>query len=147
MGQRIADEATLDSRLGLCRTLAGASRFAWLPASAGECVRVTLRLDDMRQGAHEATELIDAFVVRETGTRSAPRALKRFRLVPAMLRLPADVGRLRGRPAESNHRDLDPVHGRARFSELDGQPKQFGRARPHGPATGRCRLREQPLAG
>ncbi|MFF3785704.1 GTPase-associated protein 1-related protein [Streptomyces sp. NPDC001933] len=107
LGQRIEDEATLDSCLDLCRTLARPSRFAWLPASAGEYVRVTLRLDDALQDAHEATELVDAFAIPETGTRSAPRALKRFRLVPAMLRLPADVGRLRGRLAELNHRDLD----------------------------------------
>ncbi|MCX5107810.1 GTPase-associated protein 1-related protein [Streptomyces sp. NBC_00378] len=107
LGQRIEDEATLDSCLDLCRTLAPPSRFAWLPASAGEYVRVTLRLDDALQDAHEATELVDAFAIPETGTRSAPRALKRFRLVPAMLRLPADIGRLRGRLAELNHRDLD----------------------------------------
>ncbi len=33
--------------------------------------------------------------------------MKRFYLVPVMLRLPADVSRLRGRLAELTHRDLD----------------------------------------
>ncbi|MET9674702.1 GTPase-associated protein 1-related protein [Streptomyces sp. NPDC006482] len=105
--RNIEDEEALESCLHLCRMLAHPGRFAWLPPSAAEYVRITRVLDDALQDAREATELVDAFAIPETGQWAAPRALKRLRLVPVMLRLPADVGRLRVRLAELNHRDLD----------------------------------------
>ncbi|MFE9632020.1 GTPase-associated protein 1-related protein [Streptomyces sp. NPDC006463] len=121
VSQGIEDEDTLDACLHLCRLLAAPGRFAWLPPSAGERVRITLGLAGALRDAHEATELLHAFAIPETGPWSAPRALKRLHLVPAMLRLPADIGRLRGRLAELNNRDLDrylsAVHAGVRRGE------------------------------
>lgn len=101
------DEDALADCLHLCRVLSQPHRFAWLPAGAAEHVRVTLGLEAELREAREATELLAEFVIPETGRWAAPRELRRQYLVAAMLRLPADVGRLRGRLTELEHRDLD----------------------------------------
>lgn len=105
--QPVEDEDALESCLHLCRRFVHPGRFAWLPQGAGEYVRTTLELDDVLQDAREAAELAGAFAIHETGPWAAPRALKRFRLVPAMLRLPADIGRLRDRLPELNDRERE----------------------------------------
>lgn len=105
--QPVEDEDALESCLHLCRRFIHPGRFAWLPQGAGEYVRTTLELDDVLQDAREAAELAGAFAIHETGPWAAPRALKRFRLVPAMLRLPADIGRLRDRLPELNDRERE----------------------------------------
>ncbi|MFG2986641.1 GTPase-associated protein 1-related protein [Streptomyces sp. NPDC048258] len=124
LSQRIEDENGLMGCLHLCRVLADPGRFAWLPPIAGERVRITLDLAGALRDAREATELVDAFTIREAGLWEAPRALKLYHLVPAMLRLPADVGRLRGRLPELGHRDLDRYlsavhHGVTRGERID----------------------------
>ncbi|MEU9704830.1 GTPase-associated protein 1-related protein [Streptomyces sp. NPDC047981] len=105
--QPIADDDALEDCLHLCRLLTRPSRFAWLPQSAGEYVGITLELDDWLHDAREATELVDAFAVPKAGSWAAPAALTRLRLVPAMLRLPADSARLRGRLTALSNRELD----------------------------------------
>ncbi|MFE1828795.1 GTPase-associated protein 1-related protein [Streptomyces yangpuensis] len=107
LSQGIEDEDALASCVHLCEVLSHPRRFTWLPAGAADRVRVTLDLAAALRDAREATELFAAFAIPETGPWAAPRALKRLHLVPAMLRLPADVGLLRGRLAELTHRDLD----------------------------------------
>ncbi|WP_328928947.1 GTPase-associated protein 1-related protein [Streptomyces sp. NBC_00190] len=107
LSQGIEDEDALTDCLDLCRLLSHPRRFAWLPADAAERVRITLDLEDALRDAREATELFAAFEIQQTGPWAAPRALKRLYLVPALLRLPADVSRFRGRLAELNNRDLD----------------------------------------
>lgn len=106
LSQKIEDEETLDECLHLCREFSRPPRSTWLPAGAAELVRFTLELEDALVHACEAAELLAAFPIPTTGSLAAPRALKRFRLVPTMLCLPADIGRLRGRLAELDHRDL-----------------------------------------
>lgn len=121
LGQDIEDEEALGACLDLCRVLAHPGRFAWLPPIAGERVRVTLGLADMLRDAREATELVAAFTIPEAGLWAAPRALKRLHLVPTVLSLPADVGRLRRLLTELDHRHLDgylsAVHLRATRGE------------------------------
>ncbi|MBB5121307.1 hypothetical protein AF335_18145 [Streptomyces eurocidicus] len=121
LGQDVEDEDTLGACLDLCHVLSHPARFAWLPPSAGERVRITLGLADVLRHALEATELVVAFTIPETGLWAAPRALKRLYLVPAMLDLPADVGRLRRLLTELDHRCLDgylsAVHHRATRGE------------------------------
>ncbi|WP_314246858.1 GTPase-associated protein 1-related protein [Streptomyces kutzneri] len=107
LSQGIEDEDALQACLDLCRVLSHPRRSTWLPPGAAERVRITIGLAVALQDACEATELFAEFAIPETGPWAAPRALKRFYLVPVMLRLPADVGRLRGRLAELAHRDLD----------------------------------------
>ncbi|MFI2375492.1 GTPase-associated protein 1-related protein [Streptomyces sp. NPDC018964] len=95
VNQRIDDEADLSACLRLCETLSSPGCFAWLPPSAQERVRTVLELDRALREEREATELALAFDVPGTALWTAPQALRRYRLVPAMLALPADVGRLR----------------------------------------------------
>ncbi|MET8751790.1 GTPase-associated protein 1-related protein [Streptomyces sp. NPDC004667] len=114
------DEDALGGCLHLCRVLSDPGRFAWLPAGAAEYLRVTLGLEAALLGAREATELLAEFVIPETGRWAAPRELRRRYLVPNMLRLPADVGRLRGRLVELEYRDLDRYLSLVRRSMTGG---------------------------
>ncbi|MFE1555133.1 GTPase-associated protein 1-related protein [Streptomyces sp. NPDC058734] len=107
LSQGIEDEDALADCLALCRVLSHPRRFTWLPASAAELVRFTLDLEVALSDSREASELFAEFTIPDTKPWPAPRALRRLHLVPAMLRLPADVGRLRGRLAELTPRDLD----------------------------------------
>ncbi|WJV44704.1 GTPase-associated protein 1-related protein [Streptomyces flavofungini] len=93
--QRIRDERDLRACLVLCDTLSAPGRYAWLRPVTQECVRVTLQLDATLHEAAEATALARAFRIPQIDVWAAPLALKRHRLVPAMLRLPADPARLR----------------------------------------------------
>ncbi|MGE7384501.1 GTPase-associated protein 1-related protein [Streptomyces sp. NPDC004126] len=111
LSQGIEDEDALTDCLELCRVLSHPPRSAWLPPGAAERVRITLELAFALRHAREATELFAEFAIPETGPWSAPRALKRLYLAPAMLRLPVDVGRLRGRLAELTPRGLDRYLG------------------------------------
>ncbi|MFG2771083.1 GTPase-associated protein 1-related protein [Streptomyces sp. NPDC048350] len=104
--QPVEDDDALESCLHLCRLLTRPSRFAWLPEAAGEYVQITLGLDDSLHDLREATELVDAFAVPKARSWAAPAALTRLRLVPAMLRLPADFGRLRMRLTALSNREL-----------------------------------------
>ncbi|MFF9012809.1 GTPase-associated protein 1-related protein [Streptomyces sp. NPDC014870] len=105
--QPIADDDALEACLHLCRLFVRPSRFVWLPESAGEYVGITLELEDRLRDAREATELVDAFAAPKAGWWEAPRALRRLRLVPAMLRVPADSARLRGRLTALSNRELE----------------------------------------
>ncbi|MEV5315350.1 GTPase-associated protein 1-related protein [Streptomyces sp. NPDC052610] len=107
LNQRIDDESDLQACLELCRVLASPGRSAWLPAAARERVRTTLDLHTALHEAREATELAAAFAIAGIDRWAAPQALKRYRLVPAMLALPADVRRLRDRLPELSHSTLD----------------------------------------
>ncbi|MFI9250576.1 GTPase-associated protein 1-related protein [Streptomyces sp. NPDC053069] len=93
--QEVRDEQALRACLVLCDTLTAPGRFAWLRAVTQECVRTTLRLDAALREATEATALARTFRIPQVDAWAAPRALKHHRLLPAMLRLPADPGRLR----------------------------------------------------
>lgn len=93
--QKIRDERALRACLDLCDTLSAPGRYAWLRPVTQECVQVTLRLDATLREATEATALARAFRIPQIDLWAAPLALKRHRLVPAMLPLPADPARLR----------------------------------------------------
>ncbi|MGW7753875.1 GTPase-associated protein 1-related protein [Streptomyces violaceusniger] len=93
--QEVGDEEDLRACLVLCDTLTAPARYAWLRPVTQECVRTTLQLDAALREATEATALARTFRIPQIGAWAAPRALKRYRLLPAMLRLPADPARLR----------------------------------------------------
>lgn len=93
--QEIEDAKALRACLVLCDTLTAPGRRAWLRAVTEECVRTTLRLDAALREATEVTALARAFRIPQIDAWAAPRALKRYRLLPAMLKLPADPARLR----------------------------------------------------
>ncbi|MGW0708041.1 GTPase-associated protein 1-related protein [Streptomyces sp. NPDC002643] len=93
--QEVPDEPGLRALLVLCDTLTPPGRYAWLRPVTQECVRTTLGLDAALREAAEATALAREFRIPQIGAWAAPRALKRHRLLPAMLRLPADPARLR----------------------------------------------------
>ncbi|WP_405973373.1 GTPase-associated protein 1-related protein [Streptomyces sp. NBC_00988] len=93
--QEIGDEEDLRACLVLCDALSAPGRYAWLRVVTQECVRITLQLDAALREATEATALARAFRIPQIEAWAAPRALKRHRLVSAMLRLPADPARLR----------------------------------------------------
>ncbi|MFD0413819.1 GTPase-associated protein 1-related protein [Streptomyces sp. NPDC127108] len=93
--QKIRDEGDLQACLVLCETLSAPGRLDWLRPVTRECVHVTLRLDVALREAAEATALARAFRIPQIEVWAAPLALKRHRLVPAMLPLPADPARLR----------------------------------------------------
>nr|WP_241989888.1 MULTISPECIES: GTPase-associated protein 1-related protein [unclassified Streptomyces] len=75
--------------------LAAPGRAGWLRVVTRECVETTLRLDTALREADEATALARAFLIPQIQAWSAPRALKRHKLVPALLKVPADPARLR----------------------------------------------------
>ncbi len=79
----------------LCETLSAPGRYAWLRPVTQECVQVTLQLDAVLREATEATALARAFRIPQIEVWAPPLALKRHRLVPAMLPLPVDPARLR----------------------------------------------------
>jgi hypothetical protein len=93
--QEVRDEQGLRSCLVLCDTLTAPGRYAWLRVVTQECVQTTLRLDAALREATEATALARTFRIPQIDAWAAPRALKTYRLLPAMLRLPADPARLR----------------------------------------------------
>ncbi|MFF3557648.1 GTPase-associated protein 1-related protein [Streptomyces tsukubensis] len=93
--QEIHDEEDLRSCLLLYEALAAPGRSAWLRPVTRECVATTLGLDRALQEATEATVLARAFRIPQADAWAAPRALKRHRLIPALLALPADHARLR----------------------------------------------------
>ncbi|WP_405652110.1 GTPase-associated protein 1-related protein [Streptomyces sp. RK9] len=93
--QKIRDERDLRACLVLCETLSAPGRYAWLRPVTQECVQVTLQLDAVLREATEATALARAFRIPQIEVWAAPLALKRHRLVPAMLPLPVDPARLR----------------------------------------------------
>ncbi|WP_329383799.1 GTPase-associated protein 1-related protein [Streptomyces sp. NBC_01716] len=95
MKQEVRDERGLRACLVLCDALAAPGRQSWLRAVTQECVRTTLRLDAALREATEATALARTFRIPQIDAWAAPRALKHYRLLPAMLRLPADPARLR----------------------------------------------------
>ncbi|MFJ9820638.1 GTPase-associated protein 1-related protein [Streptomyces sp. NPDC101151] len=107
VNRTIDDEAQLELCLELCEVLSAPARFARLPADAQRRVTTTLDLDTGLHEAREATELARAFTILEADMWSGPQALKRYRLVPAMLRLPAEVGRLSDRLPDFGHSLLD----------------------------------------
>jgi hypothetical protein len=92
--QKIDDDRALERCLELCDTLAAPRRYAWLKPATQECVRTTLDLDATLREATEATALARAFRKPQIDAWAPTRALKQYRLVPAMLRLPADPGLL-----------------------------------------------------
>ncbi|MEU6844249.1 GTPase-associated protein 1-related protein [Streptomyces sp. NPDC046716] len=114
--QEITDEQALRHCLTLCHKLAEPGRFAWLPAVTQERVRVVVDLDDALCGAEEATALAVAFGIPQTQAWAAPRALKEYLLLPALLALPADPARLRTRLPEFGFR-LTDVYLRAVYRE------------------------------
>lgn len=93
--QEVRDEQGLRDCLVLCDTLTAPGRYAWLRVVTQECVQITLRLDAALREATEATALARTFRIPQIDAWAAPRALKTYRLLPAMLRLPADPARLR----------------------------------------------------
>ncbi|MFJ3308170.1 GTPase-associated protein 1-related protein [Streptomyces sp. NPDC086549] len=93
--QEIHDEQDLTACLRLCDTLSAPARHAWLRPVTQECLETTLRLDSALREATEVTALAREFGIPATEMWAAPRALKRYRLLPALLRLPADPARLR----------------------------------------------------
>lgn len=93
--QEIEDEQDLRACLELCDALTPPGRYAWLRVVTQECVRITLQLDATLREATEATALARAFRIPQIEAWAAPRALKRHRLLPAMLRVPVDPARLR----------------------------------------------------
>ncbi|WP_202437112.1 GTPase-associated protein 1-related protein [Streptomyces sp. SID5910] len=95
VGQRIDDEEGLAACLELCEALSSPGRAHWLPPAARERVRIILDLDQALRTEREAVRLARAFAVSGTATWTAAQALRRYRLVPAMLALPVDVPRLR----------------------------------------------------
>ncbi|WP_227025320.1 GTPase-associated protein 1-related protein [Streptomyces tsukubensis] len=103
VNQRIDDENGLSACLELCEVLSAPARFAWLPRAAQDRVRTILELDSALREKREATELVSGFRIAGAAPWSAPQALKRFRLVPAMLALPVDVGRLGAEFPEFGH--------------------------------------------
>ncbi|MEU3663687.1 GTPase-associated protein 1-related protein [Streptomyces sp. NPDC032940] len=103
VGRRIDDEEGLAACLELCEALSSPGRMAWLPPAARERVRIVLELDRALRTEREAVGLARAFAVSGTATWTAVQALKRHRLVPAMLALPVDVRRLREELPEFGH--------------------------------------------
>lgn len=93
--QEVRDEEGLRACLVLCDTLTAPGRDVWLRPVTRECVRTTLQLDTALREATEATALARAFRIPQIDAWAAPRALKYYRLLPAMLRVPADPARLR----------------------------------------------------
>ena len=93
--QEVRDEQGLRACLVLCDTLTAPGRYAWLRVVTQECVQITLRLDAALREATEATALARAFRIPQIDAWAAPRALKHYRLLPAILRLPAAPARLR----------------------------------------------------
>ncbi|MFD3521796.1 GTPase-associated protein 1-related protein [Streptomyces sp. NPDC058653] len=93
--QEVDDERALRACLVLCDTLTAPGRRDWLRPVTEECVRTTLRLETALREATEATALARTFRIPQIDAWAPPRALKHHRLLPAMLRLHADPGRLR----------------------------------------------------
>ncbi|GHC81115.1 GTPase-associated protein 1-related protein [Streptomyces flavofungini] len=93
--QEVRGKDDLRACLILCETLSAPARFAWLRVVTQDCVQVTLQLDAALREATEATALARVFRISQIEAWAAPRALRRHRLVPAMLTLPADPARLR----------------------------------------------------
>ncbi|MER6346963.1 GTPase-associated protein 1-related protein [Streptomyces sp. NPDC001595] len=121
VNQRIDDDTALSECLHLCRVLSRQGRSGWLPAAARERVRTTLDLDTALREAREATELVAAFAISGIGLWAAPQALRRHRLVPALLALPADSGRLRDRLPELGHSTLDRYLSEVHRQVLGGE--------------------------
>ncbi|WP_405392697.1 GTPase-associated protein 1-related protein [Streptomyces sp. NBC_01102] len=107
LNQPIRDDAQLSACLHLCRVLSHRGRFAWLPSLTQDRVLTTIDLDTALREAREATELVKAFSVPGAGLHAAPQALKRYRLVPVVLSLPADIGRLPDLMVKAGHSTLD----------------------------------------
>ncbi|OIJ85563.1 GTPase-associated protein 1-related protein [Streptomyces monashensis] len=107
VNQPIDDEEQLDLCLRLCELLEAPARFAGLPPEAQRRVLTTLELDAALRTTREATELAQVFAIQEADMWAAPHALKRYRLLPAMLRLPADIGRMSARCPDFGHSLLD----------------------------------------
>ncbi|MFJ2645487.1 GTPase-associated protein 1-related protein [Streptomyces sp. NPDC087420] len=92
--QEIDDRAGLDACLDLCDLLSRPPRSDWLPSRTKESVAAVRELGSLLHSAREATVLAGHFTGRDTEVVAPLRALKRFRLVDALLRLPADPGQL-----------------------------------------------------
>ncbi|MEU3190067.1 GTPase-associated protein 1-related protein [Streptomyces sp. NPDC006992] len=107
VNRRIETAAELDRCLELCGLLTAPDRWARLPADVRARVRTTLDLAAALRGAREATGLARLFAVPEADRWAAPQALKRYRLVPAMLRLPADIGALGELLGHTEHAQAD----------------------------------------
>ncbi|GAA2136489.1 hypothetical protein GCM10009760_16050 [Kitasatospora kazusensis] len=95
VNQPIDGEEQLDLCLRLYGLLGSPARFAALRPETQRRVTATLALESGLHEAREATELARVFTVREADPWAGPQALRRLRLLPALLRLPADSGRLR----------------------------------------------------
>ncbi|MFE0516231.1 GTPase-associated protein 1-related protein, partial [Streptomyces sp. NPDC058964] len=93
--REISDAQGLEACLRLLDELCAPARRAWLRPVTQECMETTFRLDSALREAREATALALQFGTAATELWAAPRALKRYRLLPALLRLPADPARLR----------------------------------------------------
>lgn len=137
--QPIDDERALRPCLELCAVLAAPRRYAWLKPVTQECVRITLELDAALGAATEATALAGAFRIPQIDAWAPTLALKRHRLVPAMLRLPADPRLLAAEIGEFDHSTADgylrAVHratlsssavGDVLFSHLTGLLAAYG---------------------
>ncbi len=130
VNRRIETAAELDRCLELCGLLAAPGRWARLPADVRARVRTTLDLAAALRGAREATGLARLFSVPEADRWAAPQALKRYRLVPAMLRLPADIGALGKLLGTHRTRPGRPL---SRCRAARGHRQRTGRRRPAQP--------------
>ncbi|MCB5164116.1 hypothetical protein LG634_04605 [Streptomyces bambusae] len=88
--QEVTDREVLADCLRLCAQLSGPQRPDWPAGRTLDFAETTLQLARRLREAPEATALAREFEPASLARWAAPRALKRFRLVPAMLRLPAD---------------------------------------------------------
>ncbi|MGW1765610.1 GTPase-associated protein 1-related protein [Streptomyces sp. NPDC002073] len=89
--QDIPGEEALADCLRLCRKLSAGDPPDWVAARSLDYAATTLHLARRLREAAEATALAAEFAAPSLTRWAAPRALKRFRLVPALLRQPAEV--------------------------------------------------------
>lgn len=90
----IDSEAELDDCLRLCALLTAPAKARWLRPAAKETVATTRELDSLLRSTQEATLLARHFTSESAQLMAPARALKRFRLVDTLLRLPADPSAL-----------------------------------------------------
>ncbi|MFF2144661.1 GTPase-associated protein 1-related protein [Kitasatospora sp. NPDC058190] len=105
--QPIDGEEQLDLCLRLYGLLSNPDRLAVLRLDTRRRVSTTLALERGLREAREATELARVFTVQDAGLWAGPQALKRYRLIPVLLQLPADVGRLRDAIPDFGHALLE----------------------------------------
>lgn len=92
--REITTGSELEDCLRLCELLADSDRFPWLRRETTECVATTIELDSLLRSAAEPEPLAGRFADQDTELVAPLRALKRFRLVGSLLRLPVDPSQL-----------------------------------------------------